>query len=288
MGNRENDMKRLLPRRKSDAHKGECGRIFILGGSEGMTGAVCLAAMGAMRTGAGLVTVGTADCDRGIVATKLTEAMTIGFSSVNGCIGYTDREKIKAIADKSGVLVLGPGIGRERETKELVLWLVKNTETKIVLDADGLNAVSSNIDILKGRKGEIILTPHEGEMSLLCGKTIEEIKENREKTAVDFAKKYGITLVLKGKNTVVTNGEEVFVNPSGNPGMATGGSGDVLAGVVGSLLGQGLTAYDGAVLGAYIHGRAGDLAKADKGEMGLIASDIVDNLPYAIKELSGE
>jgi len=156
------------------------------------------------------------------------------------------------------------------------------------LDADGLNAVSSNIDILKGRKGEIILTPHEGEMSLLCGKTIEEIKENREKTAVDFAKKYGITLVLKGKNTVVTNGEEVFVNPSGNPGMATGGSGDVLAGVVGSLLGQGLTAYDGAVLGAYIHGRAGDLAKADKGEMGLIASDIVDNLPYAIKELSGE
>lgn len=281
-------MRELLPKRKSDAHKGECGRLFILGGSTGMTGAVCLSAMGALRTGAGLVTVGTAECERGIVAVKLTEAMTVGFSSAYGCIDCEDREKIREIAEKSDVFIIGPGIGRTKETRELVCWLVQKVRTKIVLDADGLNAISSNIDILKGRKDEIVLTPHEGEMSLLCGKSVDEIKENREKIAVDFAKECGIVLVLKGKNTVVTNGCEIFVNPTGNAGMATGGSGDVLSGVIGSLLGQGMKTYDGAVLGTYLHGRAGDLAKADKGEMGLIASDIVENLPYAIKELSGE
>lgn len=282
------EMKKLLPKRKSDVHKGQCGRIFILGGSLGMTGAVCLSAMGALRSGAGLVTVGTSECERGIVACKLTEAMTVGFSSVSGCVGFADREKIREIADKSDVFVLGPGMGREMETKDLVLWLVQNVKTKIVLDADGLNAISSNIDILKGRKGEIVLTPHEGEMSLLCGKTVEEIKSDREKTAFDFAKKYDVTVVLKGENTVITNGKKIFINSTGNAGMATGGSGDVLSGVIGSLTGQGLPVFDGAVLGAYIHGRAGDLAKKDKGEMGLIASDITENLPYAIKELSGE
>jgi NAD(P)H-hydrate epimerase len=282
------NMKKILPERNEDAHKGECGRVFILGGSAGMTGAVCLSAVGALRSGAGLVTVGTADCERWVVACKLTEAMTVGFSSADGCIGMSDKEKIREFAEKSDVLVLGPGMGRNCETRELVLWLIQNVRTKIVLDADGLNAISANIDILKGRKNEIVLTPHEGEMSLLCGKTVEEIKENREKTAVDFAKEYGVVLVLKGKNTVITDGENVFVNPTGNAGMATGGSGDVLSGVIGSLIGQGMTAYDGAVLGAYIHGRAGDLAKEDKGEMGLIASDIAENLPYAIKELSGE
>ena len=282
------EMKKLLPKRKSDAHKGECGRIFILGGSSGMTGAVCLSAMGALRSGAGLVTIGTADCERGIVACKITEAMTVGFVSVSGCVGFADREKVKEIAEKSDVFVLGPGIGREKETKDLVLWLIQNVKTKIVLDADGLNAISTNIDVLKGRKGEIVLTPHQGEMSLLCGKTVEEIKSDREKTAFDFAKKYDITVVLKGKNTIITDGNKIFVNPTGNAGMATGGSGDVLSGVIGSLIGQGLSAFDGAVLGAYIHGRAGDLAKKDKGEMGLIASDISENLPCAIKELSGE
>ncbi len=285
---KNDEMKELLPKRKSDAHKGECGRIFILGGSLGLTGAVCLSAMGALRSGAGLVTVGTADCQREIVACKLTEAMTVGFASSSGCVGFADREKIKEIAEKSDVFVLGPGIGREGETKDLVLWLIQNVNTKIVLDADGLNAIVANIDVLKGRKGEIVLTPHQGEMSLLCGKTAEEIKNDREDTALCFAKEYGVTVVLKGENTVITDGEKIFVNPTGNSGMATGGSGDVLSGVIGSLIGQGLSLLDGAVLGAYIHGRAGDLAKKDKGEMGLIASDIAENLPYAIKELSGE
>ena len=288
MFNLTDEMRKLLPERRRDAHKGDCGRIFILGGCAGMTGAVCLSAMGSLRSGAGLVTVGTAESERGIVACKLTEAMTMGFESVSGHIIGSDREKILGFAEKSDVLVLGPGMGRESGTRELICWLVENVKTKIVLDADGLNAVSMNIDILKGRKGETILTPHEGEMSLLCGKSVEEIRVNREKTAVDFAKEYGVTLILKGKNTVVTNGTEVFINITGNPGMATGGSGDVLSGVIGSLLGQGMTTYDASVLGTYIHGRAGDMAKSDKGEMGLIASDIVYNLPYAIKELSGE
>lgn len=284
----DDEMKKLLPKRKCDAHKGQCGKVFILGGSVGMTGAVCLSATGALRSGAGLVTVGTVDSERGIVACKLTEAMTVGFVSDSGCIGFEEREKIREIAENSDVFVLGPGFGRTDETRNLILWLVQNVKTKIVLDADGLNAISANIDVLKGRKGEIVLTPHEGEMSLLCGKTLQEIKNDRENTAFDFAKRYGVTVVLKGRNTIITDGERVFVNPTGNAGMATGGSGDVLSGVIGSLMGQRMSAFDGAVLGAYIHGRAGDLAKKDKGEMGLIASDIAENLPYAIKELSGE
>lgn len=282
------DIKKLLPERKDDAHKRQCGDVFILAGARGMTGAACLCAMGAMRSGAGLVTVGTADCERAIIACKLTEAMTIGYASVSGCVGLSDKEKIKERAERADVFVLGPGLGREYETRQLVLWLLENVNTKILLDADGLNAISSNIDILKGRKGETVLTPHEGEMALLCGKSSDEVRKSRKETAIQFAKENGVTVVLKGKNSIVTDGERLFVNPTGNCGMATGGSGDVLAGVIGSLVGQGLSLYDGAVLGTYIHGLAGDLSKEDKGELGLIASDIAENLPYAIKELSGE
>lgn len=279
---------KLLPKRKSDAHKALCGRIFILAGSEGMTGAVCLCANGALKSGAGLVTVGTAKSERPIVACKLTEAMTVGFCEKDGGIGLCDIEKIKDIADRADVFVLGPGIGRGAETKELVLKLTESVKIKTVLDADGLNAVSENIDILNCKKAEMVLTPHEGEMALLCGKSSEFIKNNRETVALSFAKKYGIVLVLKGKNTIVTDGEKLFVNPTGNAGMATGGSGDVLSGIIGSFAGQGLSLYDASVLGVYVHGLAGDLAKKHKGEIGMTALDIAENLPYAIKILSGE
>ena len=282
------ELSSLLPKRAKTAHKGQCGKVFILAGSKGMTGAACLCTMGALRAGAGLVTVGTSDSEQGVLACKLTEAMTVGYSSTSGCVGLFDKEKIKEKAEKSDVFIVGPGMGRETETKELLLWLIKNVETTMVVDADGLNALSENIDVLWERKGQTVLTPHEGEMALLCGKSVEDINKDRENFALSLAKKFGVTVVLKGFKTVVCNEKETFVNPTGNPGMATGGSGDVLSGVIGSLIAQGLSSYNGAVLGVYLHGLSGDLAKEDKGEMGLIASDIAENLPYAIKELSGE
>lgn len=281
-------MKNLLPNRQRDAHKGMCGRVFILAGSKGMTGAAALSAMGALRSGTGLVTVGTADTEQGVLATKLTEAMTVGYKSSFGGIGLLDKEKIFGMAEKADAFVIGPGMGRLKETKELVLWLIQNVNKPMVIDADGLNALSGNIDILRGRKGQIVITPHEGEMALLCNKTAEEIKTQRENIAKEFAKTFGVVVALKGKDTVVTDGDKVFINPTGNPGMATGGSGDVLAGVLGSFIAQGLNIYDAAALGVYVHGLAGDIGVADKGELGLIASDIAENLPYAIKELSGE
>ncbi len=280
-------IKALIPKRQDNAHKGECGRVFILAGSEGMTGAAALSAMGALRIGAGLVTVGTAKSQREILAVKLTEAMTKGFAEVDGGIGLSDKEKIREIADASDAFVIGMGMGRNEETKQLIRYLAEKVKTPMIIDADGLNALSGNIDILKRRQGQTVVTPHEGEMARLLGKTPEEVRANREKAAKDFAKETGAVTVLKGKNTLVSH-TETFVNPTGNVGMATGGSGDVLAGVIGGLTAQGLPPYDAAVLGAYVHGFAGDIAKHKKGEMGLIASDIAENLPYAVLDIIGE
>ncbi len=281
-------IKGLLPKRDDYANKSQCGRVFILAGSKGMIGAATLSAMGALRSGAGLVTVGTADAEQSVLATKLTEAMTIGFVSVSGQVGLSDKEKIREMAEKSDAFVIGPGMGRNVETQKLILWLIENVSVPMIIDADGLNALSLNIDILKSRKNITILTPHEGEMAKLLGVSSDEVRGNREKIAQEFARENNIVLLLKGKDTIVTDGKELFVNPTGNSGMATGGSGDVLSGVLGSLIAQGRDGYDAAVLGAYLHGLAGDIGTADKGEMGLIASDIAENLPYAIKELSGE
>ncbi len=281
-------IKDLLPKRDDDANKSQCGRVFILAGSKGMIGAATFSAMGALRSGAGLVTVGTADTEQSVLATKLTEAMTVGFVSVSGQVGIFDKYKIKEMAEKSDAFVIGPGMGRRAETQKLILWLIENVSAPMIIDADGLNALSLNIDILKSRKAITILTPHEGEMAKLLGISSEKVKNNREKIAKEFAQRNNVVLLLKGKDTVVTDGNEIFINPTGNSGMATGGSGDVLSGVLGSLVAQGMNGYEAGVLGAYIHGLAGDIGTADKGKMGLIASDIAENLPYAIKELSGE
>lgn len=280
-------IKSLLPKRRDDAHKGDFGRLFILAGSAGMTGAASLSALGALRSGVGLLTVGTEKEERKILAIKLTEAMTMGFEGSCGGVGFSQREKIKEAADAADAFVIGPGMGRASETARLIRYLTERVKTPMIIDADGLNALSGNIDILKRRKGETIITPHEGEMARLCAISAEEVHKNREKIAKDFAKESGAVVVLKGKNTIVA-GDEIFVNPTGNSGMATGGSGDVLSGVIGSFAAQGLPLENAAALGVYVHGRAGDIAAAKKGKAGLIASDIAENLPYAIKELSGE
>ncbi len=285
------EMGDLIPDRKSDAHKGDCGKVFIVAGSEGMTGAAVLCARGAMRCGAGLVTVGTAASERHIVAASVAEPMTVALDACDGIITCKALERILEFAKKSDAVIFGPGLGRNSEIHTILRELLEKYEGKLVIDADGLFALGEDCSILKNRKCSVVLTPHVGEMSRISGLSAQEIQKNRQKTAEDFALKYGVCVLLKGKGTVVAEkGQDcrVYVNTTGNAGMATGGSGDVLSGVIGAYLAQGLSAFDAAKLGAYIHGKAGDIAAEEYGIHGLVAGDIADKLPLAVKsELTG-
>lgn len=279
-------MRSLLPIRKSDLNKGDFGKIFILGGSVGMTGAVCLSALGALRSGAGLVTVGVPHTQREIVAMKLTEAMTFGFDDIDGKFSGNDTGKILEKLNSSDVCAFGMGMGKSSCTSNMVFGIVRESEKPLVIDADGINAISQNIDILKELKAKAVLTPHPGEMSRLKQKSIPEIQSNRIREAAELSEKYNVVTVLKGENTVIADCDGRYeINQTGNSGMATGGTGDVLSGIIASFIGQGLNAFDAAVLSVYLHGRAGDIAAEEKGCYGLIASDVVKALPLAIKEL---
>lgn len=279
------EIRRLLPRRAPDANKGSCGRVFVVAGSEGMTGAAALSAYAALRCGSGLVTVGTADSERAILACKLTEAMTVGLASRNGIICRDAADRILEYAAKSDAVVFGPGIGRSCDIGYLTEKLLEKYDGKLVLDADGINALSENIDILRKRRCEVVLTPHPGEMSRLAKKTIAQIQQCREQTAASFARDFGVTVVLKGKDTVISDGKRISRNPTGNSGMATGGTGDVLTGVIAAFAAQGADLFSASVLGTYVHGLAGDIAAEEKGIFGLIAGDVAEALPYAVKRL---
>ena len=272
----------LLPKRFDTMHKGDCGRVFFLAGSVGMTGAAALCAEAALRTGSGLVTVGSSSQAQPVLAVKLTEAMTLPLDEQSPEKALAEIEQQIAKSDAVGI---GPGLGKG----ELVLPALQvalKSGKPLVVDADGLNVFSQHIDILKEKKGPVVLTPHPEEMSRLCGKSVVEIQENRSEISAEFAKEYGVTLLLKGKNTVIASPRgEVHLNPTGNHGMASGGMGDVLTGVIASLLGQGMEEYQAAVLGAFLHGLAGDLAEGELGAFGMLAGDVVKHLPQAIQTL---
>lgn len=279
-------MKALLPLRKPDANKGDFGRIFILGGSKGMTGSVCLSANAALRSGAGLVTVAVPETQRSIAAIKLTEAMTVGCGDAGGDFSGEDSGEILEKINMSDVCAFGMGMGRGAGVDKLAKEIIEASKKTLIVDADGINAVSRNIDILKKLKVNAVFTPHPGEMQRLTGKPPETSEEKRIKTVLEFSEKYNVVTVLKGMRTVISSPDGKYtVNLTGNSGMATGGSGDALSGIIASLIGQGLSAYSAAVLGVYLHGRAGDIAKEELGEHGIIASDLVKKLPLAIKEL---
>ncbi len=272
----------LLPMRGDNFHKGDCGRVFIIAGSCSMSGAACLCADAALRCGSGLVTVGTPKSQQPIIASKLTEAMVLPFEEKDGVLSPEAFEKILKQADSCDVVAIGPGLGKVEKLSGLIEELIKKSK-KILIDADGINGLAGNIDILSQNCSDIVLTPHLGEMSRLCGLPIDEIQKNRQEIVQNFARKYKVTLLLKGKNTVVASSEGVVhINPSGNSGMASGGMGDVLSGVVASFMGQGLSGFDGAKLGAFIHGFAGDIGAEEKGKFGLIARDVIEKLPVAI------
>lgn len=277
------DVPKIL-QRSPDTHKGDYGRIFILAGSVGMTGAACLCSMAALRAGAGIVTLGVPESLHGIIATKLTCVMTHPLPETHlKTLSELGRQDILDFSQRFDVIAIGPGLSQYMETRGLVLWLLQNLERPIVLDADGINALADNPDIIDKIKKHVILTPHPGEMAHLVGaKSSQDIQSNRIEIAKSFVRgKKNLTLVLKGYRTIVMNEEKFYINTTGNPGMATAGTGDVLTGMIAALLGQNDTPFDAAQLGVYLHGLAGDIAAQEKGEISLIATDVLENLHKA-------
>ena len=275
-----------LPPRKPDSHKGDFGRALLIGGSQGMAGSIALAGMAALRSGAGLVQVATPDVCQATVAAFEPSMMTIALpADAQGRIAGSARQVLEQAASEATAVACGPGLGRSGDLVELVGWLYQNVKQPLVVDADGLNALAQQTGLLARPGGPRILTPHPGEFCRLIGRETIGAQE-RESLARELAQRTGAVVVLKGHRTVITDGKDVSLNPTGNPGMATGGTGDVLTGIITALICQGLSPYDAARMGAYVHGLAGDLAAAELGEVSMIASDLVEYLPRAWRQLS--
>jgi len=279
-------MRELIAPRTPDSHKGDFGRVLIIAGSRGKTGAAHLAGIGALRSGAGLVTVATPSCCLPIVAAMAPEYMTEALEETADGLHPDGVERVLDMA--RDVIALGPGIGQGTSTRHFVRALVDRATTPLVIDADGLNALSEDPDKLLGREGrDVIITPHPGEMARLVGMSTAEVQASRLEIARNFAVAHHVYVVLKGHRTVIaTPDEKVFINPTGNPGMATGGTGDVLTGMVAAWLAQLLDAEAACKLAVYLHGMAGDLTEADEGEVAMTAGDLAGHIGDAILELT--
>lgn len=276
----------LLKPRVAESHKGTYGHVLVVGGSIGMTGAVVMSANAALRTGAGLVTAALPESLLPVVQGQLMEVMTSPLAETGqATIALEAKPALENLLGTVSVCAVGPGMSRYPEALAVVDYIIEGSGVPIVIDADGLNALEKNISILENRQVPIVLTPHPGEMAKLTGKTIEQVQADRLNTAQDFAQKWGVTVVLKGNNTIIASAAgEVFININGNPGMATAGSGDVLCGMIAALIGQGLNPVEAAVAGVYLHGAVGDKAAGLKGEQGMIAGDLINLLPDILQE----
>jgi ADP-dependent NAD(P)H-hydrate dehydratase len=273
-----------LPPRAADSHKGNFGRALLIGGSRGMAGAVSLAGMAALRGGAGLVKLAVPDVCVETVAGFEPSYMTVPLPcDANGRIAGAARETLAAALEEATCVACGPGLGQSDELFALVEWLYTSLAKPLVIDADGLNLLAKREEPLAGAGGPRILTPHPGEFRRLCGGE-KLASEDAQRRAVELASRYGVVLVLKGSGTLITDGDRQYRNATGNPGMATGGTGDVLTGLTTAVLGQGLPPLDAARLAVHIHGRAGDLAAETLGQVGMIARDLLDYLPAALRE----
>lgn len=275
-----------LPTRTAEAHKGDFGRALLVGGSRGMGGAIALAGMAALRSGAGLVTLATAQACLDVVASFEPSYMTTLLPSDDeGRISLTARPKLEQLAESPTCIAWGPGLGRSDDLNQLTLGLNESLKQPMVIDADGLNALAASTDSLTRSAGPRVLTPHPGEFRRLAGEDVKD-REELEALAVRFAASSGTVLVLKGHHTLITDGQSHFHNSTGNPGMATGGCGDVLTGIITALICQSMKPLDAARLGVHLHGLAGDLAACQLGQVAMIASDLVDFLPQALQESS--
>lgn len=274
-------VRRSLPRRDPEGHKGTFGKVLCVCGSVGYTGAPIFAGRGAVRTGSGLVFLAVPESVWPVAAVKSDEAMPFPMPEAEGRLSLLAEEPIRRRAESCDAVLIGCGLGRGWQTDALVRNLL-TIEKPMVLDADGLNALNGREELLQKRAAPTILTPHEGEFLRLGG----DLSAGREAAAAAFSEKYGVYLVLKGHRTVVAAPDgRLAVNGTGNSGMAKGGSGDVLAGMILSLLGQGCEAFAACCAAVWLHGRAGDLAAADKGERGMTPTDLLEQIPYAMKDL---
>lgn len=283
----QRDLSPYFQKRKRDAHKGTYGHLFIISGSVGKTGAAVMAAKAALKTGAGLVTIGTPQSCQPIVARSMMELMTEPLTETKeGTLSSEALPRAIGLLEGKDGLLLGPGLGTHESTAEFVLSLLPRVKLPVVIDADGLNILAKNPELLKALKKPAILTPHPGEFARLLKLPTKEVRRNKLVLAPAFAKKYGIYLVLKGYRTLVVTPEgKMFVNPTGNPGMATGGSGDVLSGMIASMILQEKNILGATIAAVYLHGQSGDMAARKVGERALVAGDLIRYLPPALKSL---
>ena len=286
----ESDIREMLPKRNQDAFKNSCGTVATVAGSEGFTGAAALVSEACLRAGTGLSYLAIPQKINSIIEAKCTEVITWPFDDVDqGYLHYNSFPELEQLIAKQAVVAIGPGLGRHEETGKLVHQLLSTLDKPLVLDADGLNFCKENIELIKNYKNEAVLTPHPGELARLLGISTKEIGEDKIATAKSGAKQLNKVLVLKGGPTVIADpAGNIYINSTGNAGMATAGSGDVLTGLIAGLMAQGLTALNAAIVGVYIHGLAGDLARKAKGEMGMIATDILNFVPKALMILEKE
>jgi NAD(P)H-hydrate epimerase len=272
----EADARGTLPVRRADSHKGTYGHVLVVAGSRGKTGAAALVAKSALRSGAGLVTVASRGDALDLIQAHSAEIMGTPLEG-SGPLGMGDLDALLAAAEGKDAIVMGPGIPRGPETGALIGELLSRVELPAVLDADALNAVATDLSVLRCAKGPVVLTPHPGEMARLTGRSTKEVQTKRLELVKQLAAGVGVTVVLKGDRTLTAHPDgRVFINTTGNPGMATGGSGDVLSGVCGAFLAQGFPMPDAVWTAVYAHGLAGDLVAARRGQLGLIAGDLVE------------
>lgn len=269
----------LLPDRDPWGHKGTFGKILLLCGSRGYTGAAYLSAMGALRSGAGLTFLGVPESIYAIEAVKLSEPVVFPLPDEDGRLSAEAVPEILERLSKMDAVLIGPGLGQSEGTFAVVKAVLEQAKCPVVVDADGINVLSAHRDVLRGRKYPTIVTPHDGEFAGLGG----VIGDDRMESARALAKDLGCIVLLKGHETCITDGETGYRNHTGNPGMAVGGSGDVLAGILVSLLGQGLSPLEAAACGAWLHGAAGDLCAAEIGQYGMLPTDMLGALPRLMK-----
>lgn len=271
----------LLPRRDRNAHKGDFGRVLIVAGSVGYTGAPVLAANAALRTGAGLIFVGTPEAVYPIVAQKLDEPMVFPLPcDGEGRLNTRAVPELVKRLESCDACLVGPGLGRSPAILDVVAAVLSHAACPVILDADGINCLEGNIDVLGQAKGPVILTPHDGEFRRLGG---DPAPDKRYESARALARRWGVTVLLKGHRTLSVGPDELYLNPTGNPGMATGGSGDVLAGILLALLGQGLPPAKAAAAAAWLHGAVGDYCAEAWGERGMTPTDMIANLHLFLK-----
>ncbi|MFH1063292.1 MAG: NAD(P)H-hydrate dehydratase [Candidatus Omnitrophota bacterium] len=274
-------------KRSKHAHKGDFGHVFVIAGSRGLTGAACLTAQGALLSGAGLVTVGIVSSLNIVIECKLTEAMSLSLPQTSqATLSLKAFALIKEFSKNVDVIAIGPGLSQNSQTQSLIKKIIARIDKPMVIDADAINALVGETEILAKRRSATVITPHPGEMGRLLGIDTEKVQKNRRKLAKQLSCMYNIITILKGYKTVVSNQSgKIIVNNTGNPGMAKGGSGDILTGIIAGFIAQGANAYDAAKIAVYVHGLAADAAIKDKALVSLLASDILEKLPLVLKKI---